>query len=215
VGDLDFDEGHVGDAPRLADGFARHRARLRRSGARRENSARAAFTPLTEKWRSLRIYCDGNGDEDVGFLKPMARFATWDRKRAIEARLPALDSVRVELGEFPFDSAEIEDRVVALQTEVDRAGIRSYGLGTRRNFGEFPSVADGYLFVDLVSGHQVVSRSAWISEAHRLNRAAEDLNKALHRHSTEVDRAHWLEAYDWSPREISERKGWEWNGSLP
>ena len=57
VGDLDLDEGHVGDAPRLADGFARHRARMRRSDARRENSARAAFTPLTDQltltWSSM------------------------------------------------------------------------------------------------------------------------------------------------------------------
>jgi hypothetical protein len=168
-----------------------------------------------EQWRSVRIYCDGNGDEVEGFLKPLARFATWDRKTALEVRPPALTSVRIELSEFPFDSTDIEDRVVALQTEVDRAMISSYGLGTRRDYGDFPDVTGGYLFVDLVSGHQDVSRSAWISEAPRLNRAAEDLSEALRRHSTPVDRAKWLEAYDWSPDELADRKGWEWDGSTP
>lgn len=168
-----------------------------------------------EQWRSVRIYCDGNGDEVAGFLKPLARFASWDRKTALEARQPALTGVRVELSEFPFDSTDIEDRVIALQAEVDRAMISSNGLGTRRDYGAFPSVADGYLFVDLVSGHQNISRSAWISEAPRLNRAAEDLNVALRRHSTPADRADWLELYDWSPSELADRQGWEWDGSIP
>lgn len=166
-----------------------------------------------EQWRSIRIYCDGNGNDSVGFLKPMARFATWDRKTAIETRQPAFASVRVELAEFPLESSEIEDRVAAIQTEADRASFRSHGLATKRNFGDFPSVAGGYLFVDLFSGHQGVSRSAWVSEVQGLNRAAEDLNEALHRHSTPLNRADWFEAYDWSPREITDRQGWEWNGS--
>lgn len=37
-----------------------------------------------EQWRSVIIYCDGNGDEVAGFLKPLARFASWDRKTALK-----------------------------------------------------------------------------------------------------------------------------------
>lgn len=168
-----------------------------------------------EQWRSVRIYCDGNGDEEVGYLKPMARFANWDRKTDLALKQSPWPSVRVELSDFPFDSTHIEDRVIALQKEVDRAMIRSYGLVTRRDYGDSPSVADGYLFVDLGSGHQDVSRSAWISEAPCLNRAAEDLYDALRRHSTPVDRANWLESYDWSPSELAHQKMWKWDGLTP
>ena len=166
-----------------------------------------------EQWRSLRIYCDGNGDVAEGFLKPMARFATWNRSAALESLEPGLMSVHVDLGEFPFDCVEIEDLVVALQMEADRSMLSLNGLATRRECREFPDVSDGYLFVDLASGHQGISRSAWISEARSLNQAANALNEGLRRQVALVERADWLEAYDWSPNEISGRRGWRWDGS--
>lgn len=166
-----------------------------------------------EQWRSLRVYCDGSGDDTMGFLKPMARFATWDRQAALKSLETALVCVQVDLGEFPFDCKEIEDLVVALQIEVDRSLLSSNGLITRRDCGEFPSISDGYLFLDLESGHQSISRSARVSEVPSLNLAANALDEGLRRLATPVDRANWLEAYDWSPTEISGRKGWKWDGS--
>ena len=168
-----------------------------------------------EQWRSVRIYCDGNGDEVAGYLRPLVRFANWDRRTALERRESAWTSVSVELAELPFDSPDIENRVIALQRAMDRPSIGSHGWVTRRNHPELPAIEAGFLFVYLESGHQSASRSAWVSEAEQLNRAAEELSDCLRRHSAPVNRSEWLEAYDWSPGEITSRHGWKWDGSIP
>ncbi len=55
VGDLDFDEGHVGDAPRLGYGFLGHPASVEPARPENQNSARCAFTPLTLYWHQQGI----------------------------------------------------------------------------------------------------------------------------------------------------------------
>lgn len=164
-------------------------------------------------WESVNLYCDGNGDEAEGFLKPMVRFASWDRKRASSEGNSVQSSMIVELATLPFDSPELERAVVRLQMEVDQPLISKYGLITRRNFPDFPIMSEGHLHVSMLAVYQDVSRSAWVSEAPRLHRVVNEVKEVLRNLAQPVERKCWLESYEWSPDEWDERQGWKWDGS--
>ena len=166
-----------------------------------------------EQFESVKIYCDGNGDEAEGFLRPMVRFASWDRAKAWSEPQSALSSVVVDLAALPFDSLELEAAVACLQAEVDSPLLSEHGLKTKREFGVFPGVALGHLDVTVISSHQEVSRSLWVSEAPRLYNAVMNLKVTLRSLSTPLDRTNWLESYDWSPDQMIGKAGWEWDGS--
>jgi hypothetical protein len=166
------------------------------------------------QWSSIRIYSDGDGDEIRGYLNPMIRFANWDRKKAMAEDQDPLSSVSVVLSTLPFESIEVTNSIIALQTEIDRPLLRERSFTTKRQCSDSPEFTGGHLSVEVSSGWQSISRSAWITESPGLHKVIENLKETLQRAMSIVAREDWLEYYDWSPSEIAGRRGWKWDGSI-
>lgn len=164
-----------------------------------------------DKWRSIRVYTDGNGSDEEGYLGPVVRFASWDRGRDIHLQ-PSWPNVSIDLGGLPIDSPQLQARVRSVQAAVAQVPFAAHGLPTRRNFG--PSLGDGkgQLTVRVISGWQNRELSLEVGEAPGLYETLLTVETELRQMATPIDRRAWLERYDCSPNELLARKSWYWDG---
>jgi hypothetical protein len=164
------------------------------------------------EWRSVRIYCDANGNDEDGYLEPMVRFATWDRAKDIFVLRPSWPNVLIELATLPIDSLELQAAVHKLQEAVGQVPFVAHGLPTRRNFGEYSGGDRGHLTVQVSSGWQELERAVHVAEVPALYETASILEAELRRLATPVERQLWLERYDRSIDEMLGSDGWYWSG---
>lgn len=163
-------------------------------------------------WRSMQVYCDANGSDDIGYLAPMVRFASWHREKDVFVTRPPWPDVSVELAMLPADSSDLQAGIRRLQEMVRQVPFVPHGLPTRRNFGECPGSDEGHLTVEIGSGWQTMTRSLEVAEAPPLREFTVTLENDLRRLALPVDRGVWLEWYDQSPVELLQSDGWYWDG---
>jgi hypothetical protein len=164
-----------------------------------------------DKWRSVRVYTDGNGSDEEGYLEPIMRCASWHREADIRLQL-SWPNVLVDLGGLPIDSPQLQATVRSVQEHIARVPFAAQGLPVRRNFGAWSGDGRGRLTVKVISGWQDRELSVDVGEAPELYETSLRLEAELRRIATPVHRHQWLERYDWSPDELLTRKSWYWDG---
>jgi hypothetical protein len=162
--------------------------------------------------RSVHIYCDASGSDEEGYLKPIVRFASWERKKDVIELRPAWPQVVVELAELPSNSVELQTVVQTLQVVVGSIPFAPKGLATYRNFGELPEGSHDEVTIGLSSGWQYLERRLFVCEAPGLYEAVQQAETLLRKLGTIVDRNSWEEMYDQAPKDLVRDKSWRWNG---
>lgn len=170
------------------------------------------------KFRSCRIYCDGSGDDDSGFLPPLVRIAEWERHEDLAEGPPAWPHVLIDLLQVPLDCPEIQREVSRVQALADSNRLTTFGLPTRRNFGDAELGSFGHLRIEAHAGMQTISRAFWLSEAEDCCDLFDSMISVARSCGSVADRERWVERYDRSLDDITTGASWVWNyetGVLP
>ncbi len=162
-------------------------------------------------FRSCRVYCDACGDDDTGYLNPLVRVASWNRKADLQTADSSWPNVRVELLELPLDCPDLQRQIERLQRQLDGATLVHFGLPVRRNFGDTKADSSGYLKIETQAGSQTISRGFWISEAQAFADALETIESVVRQTGVPTELERWVERYDQSPDQIATNSTWEWN----
>lgn len=160
--------------------------------------------------KSCRIYCDACGDEEFGFLNPIARIASWNIEADFRNVTHMWPNVIVKLIELPLGCPEIDGLVQRTQKKMETIKLSRFGLPDRRNFGDFNSNPGGHIRIETEAGWQSLIRSFYISEAPEFSDTLSTFESVIYDVGQSVDTANWVERYDYSPAEKTERF-WEWN----
>ena len=160
-------------------------------------------------FRSCRIYCDACGDDESGYLLPLARIAEWDRgadMRDSELQWPNVD---IRLLEIELDCPALQDEIETLQKRMDTNLLTSYGLPTRRNFGDAELGSQGVLRIETSAGWQSMSRQFWLGETSQFLDAFDSICRVIDNIGRPVDVTNWVERHEHSPDVLSTGKWWD------
>ena len=158
-------------------------------------------------FRSCRIYCDACGDDDAGFLPPLVRIAEWERRKDLLELKPSWPNVNITLLELSLDCPQVEQAVCRVQELIDSKCLTSFGLSTRRKFGEIEFDDLGHLRIEAEAGWQTVARAFWLSEAGDCSDIFDTMTSVVQEHGSVSSSRRWIERYDKSPTSAP----WEWD----
>ena len=162
-------------------------------------------------FRSCRIYCDACGDDENGFLLPMARIAEWNRRHDMETPPSRWPNVGIRLLTMSLDCRELQAEIESIQRRMDSSMLTSHGLPTRRNFGDAELGCDGKLRIESKAGQQSITRDFWLGESSGFLGAFDSLVAIVDDIGTLVEDGCWVERYDHSPNLLASGLGWDWD----
>jgi len=162
-------------------------------------------------FRSCRIYCDACGDNDAGYLRPMARIAEWDRPSDMETPELSWPNVKIRLLSFGLDCPSLQAEIESLQKQLDTSMLSSYGLPTRRDFGDAELGTHGKLRIDSGAGWQTITRDFWLGESTQFLNTFDSLQSIVDNLGMPVDDYDWVERYDHSPEQLAAGHRWDWD----
>ena len=166
-------------------------------------------------FRSCRIYCDACGDEESGFLPPLARIAEWDRGSDLQNPGSLWPDVVVDLLELNLDCFELQAEIKSLQQRLDPQKLVYFGLPVRRDFGNTELDELGHLKIETNAGWQTVVREFWLSEVPDFADAFDTIQSTINEFGQPADLRRWVERYDKSPEELADGDSWHWNYTRP
>src|SRR6056297_2957166 len=158
---------------------------------------------------SCRIYCDACGDEQSGFLPPLARIARWHRLADVRDQSSAWPSVSIELWSLSPDCPQLHAEVKRQQRLVDRPVLEKFGLPVRRDFGDGGTSSSGQLCIETEAGWQSLSRRFWLKDLIGYADALDRLVAIIRSRGRLSSTAAWTERYGRSPMTASHH--WDWN----
>ena len=163
------------------------------------------------KFRSCRIYCDACGDDESGYLTPLVRITEWDRGSDIKLLDTQWPNISIRLLEIGLDCPILQNEIVTLQKLIDTQMFKSYGLPTRRNFGDEKLGSHGILRIETSAGWQDLSRDFWLGESSTFLNTFDSLCTIAGDIGSPADLSQWVERYEHSPDILSSGKWWDWN----
>ena len=81
-------------------------------------------------FKSCRLYCDACGDDESGYLLPMARIAEWNRRVDMDTPPLAWPNVNIRLLTLEMDSPQLQTEIESLQRRLDVQMLTTHGLPT-------------------------------------------------------------------------------------
>ena len=162
-------------------------------------------------FRSCRIYCDACGDDESGYLLPMARISEWNRRADMQSPPRNWPNVKFRLLTFGLDCPELQAEIESLQKRMETEILTSYGLPTRRDFGDAELGPHGVIRIESNAGWQNISRNFWLGESTTFLNTFDSLVSIVNDIGKPVDSALWVERYDHSPEQLASGGGWDWN----
>ena len=167
--------------------------------------------PTFSRFRSCRIYCDACGDEDSGFLKPMVRFAHWERGEDVRNLKTSWPNVVVCLSELPLDCSTLQLQIETLQRRIDTESFIYFGLPVRRNFGENVECGGGRFRIETIAGWQSLNREFWVPDDSDWMAIFDTIQRVVDTVGRAAVLPDWVERYDHSPAQIATNTAWEWD----
>jgi hypothetical protein len=162
-------------------------------------------------FQSCRIYCDACGDDESGYLQPLARIATWDRDADMKITGLQWPNVDIRILEIELDCPALQNEIETLQKRMDANVLTSHGLPTRRNFGDAELGSQGVLRIETRAGWQRLSRQMWLGETPQFLDTFDSLCGVIENIGRPIDVANWVERHEHSPEILSTGKWWDWN----
>ena len=162
-------------------------------------------------FRSCRIYCDACGDDESGYLLPMARIAEWNRRLDMETPPLHWPNVDIQLMTLSLDCHELQAEIESIQKRLDTKMLSSHGLPTRRNFGDAELGSNGKLKIESNAGWQTITRDFWLGESTEFLNTFDSLRAIVDDTGTLVDDGCWVERYDHSPAQLASGRRWDWD----
>ena len=162
-------------------------------------------------FKSCRLYCDACGDDESGYLSPMARIAEWNRRADMDTPPLAWPSVNIRLLTLEMDSPQLQTEIESLQRRLDAQMLTTYGLPTRRDFGDTELGTMGKLRIESSAGWQTISRDFWLGESPEFSNTFDSLQAIIDNIGTPVDDFRWIERYDHSPDQLRTGHRWDWD----
>jgi hypothetical protein len=161
--------------------------------------------------RSCRIYCDACGDDESGYLLPMARIAEWNRRRDMETPPQYWPNLAIQLLTLSLDCQKLQTEIESLQRRLDTGMLTSYGLPTRRNFGGAELGSYGKLKIESRAGWQNIAREFWLGESIEFLNTFDSLRAIVDDTGTPIDDDRWVERYDYTPAQLASGHTWDWD----
>ena len=162
-------------------------------------------------FRSCRIYCDACGEDETGYLLPLARIAKWDRAADMKTAGLQWPNVDIRLFQIELDCPELQSVIETIQKRMDGNMLTTHGLPTRRNFGDAEHGSHGLLHIETSAGWQRLSRKVWLNETPQFLDVFDSLCNVIDNIGRPVDVAQWVERHEHSPEILSRGKWWDWN----
>ncbi|MFH5803118.1 hypothetical protein [Alienimonas sp. DA493] len=163
-------------------------------------------------WRSVRLYCDACGDDEEGYLDPIARLARWDRLDDLQAAPEGWPDVRIERFRLPLDCPTVQAEVRRQQEAVQALRFRTLGLPTRRDFGEHGPWEAGRFEIRTGGGWDDLKWRGDLGTDSPLADALDRLAAIVRDAGDPLPPTAFVECYDTSFEALADGRRWDWNG---
>ncbi len=173
----------------------------------------------TVPMRTITLYTDASGDDEIGYLAPLLRIASWDRKK--DMQLVQLDwpHVEVQFSILDFDSDKLQTAIKAFNAVIAKTPFPNQKLATRRDFAEPDedelSPYQGMLVIRTDSGAwQGLERHFHVHIPAQIYEAVMTLEASLASLASISEQQAWQEYYDQSLTTLLNPNKWCWHGQI-
>ena len=167
-------------------------------------------------WESLIIYCDNTVNRDEHFLKPLIRYARWERQKDMR-QMPAWPTVDIRLSYFEEHLDWVNAKVKLLQDALAHAPFVAFGLTLQRDAPDMQlDGARGTISIYSRNGIQAIEyTSDALPPGDKVTELFFDTFQDLLNIMQPISREGWKEAYDYDWSDTDVRKSWYWDGKVP
>jgi hypothetical protein len=174
------------------------------------------WKPPMKTYVSLAIYCDNTANRETNFLRPIIRFAQWDRYHDL-ATHPAWPTTDIQLSYFDDQFDCVHQQVYAFHTALTHLPFSPFGISAQRDMPVLPTDdSTGELEIVVSNGVQRLEFSTpALPAVNHITQHFFTLFEMLSSILQPFDRNGWRERYDYNLDTLYPLKAWDWDGTVP
>jgi hypothetical protein len=173
------------------------------------------WQPPMKRYESLAIFCDSTVNREVQFLRPVIRYARWDRYHDLATR-PTWPTTDIRLSYFDDQFDHVHQQVYAFHTRVTQLPFTPFGISAER---DLPTLAtsddDGEVEMRVRNGIQTLEFTTPALADDPLTADIFTLRNLLLSLLQPFDRTGWRERYNDNLEARSPLQSWDWDGINP
>jgi len=167
-------------------------------------------------YESLAIYCDNTVNRETKFLRPVVRFARWNRYHDLATR-PIWPTTDIQLSYFDDQFDRIHQEVYSFHMAITHMPFTPFGISAQREVPTLPTEdSGGELEIVVSNGVQTLEfATPALSADNLVTERFFTLFEMLTSILQPFDRNGWRERYNCNLDALYPLKAWDWNGTLP